>query len=139
MTPLPYCTPPTQTLAANSFSRATAVTSCITAISAERYVNKANDAHEKDQTERRVKLIRTHDLRHTHAGMRIADGVDIMTLSRDLGHSDPGFTLRIYGHIFERYRPREAASLTKLLGIEDSAATFETLLHEPDTFANFET
>lgn len=64
-----------------------------------------------------VTVVRTHDLRHTYASMRIADGVDIMTLSRDLGHANPSFTLNRYGHIFDRHRVREAPSLNRLLGL----------------------
>jgi integrase len=39
-----------------------------------------------------------HTLRHTFASLLIADGVDIRKLAAYLGHGDPGFTLRIYGH-----------------------------------------
>jgi integrase len=66
-----------------------------------------------------ITVIRTHDLRHTYASMRIADGVDIMTLSRDLGHANPSFTLNRYGHIFDRHRKRDAPSLNRLLGLSN--------------------
>ena len=66
-----------------------------------------------------VPVIRMHDLRHTYASMRIADGVDIMTLSRDLGHANPAFTLQRYGHVFDKYRKRDAPSLNRLLGLEE--------------------
>ena len=39
-----------------------------------------------------------HSLRHTHASMLIASGVDILTISRRLGHSSPTITLSVYGH-----------------------------------------
>src|SRR5262249_41488727 len=40
-----------------------------------------------------------HSLRHPHASMLIASGVDILTISRRLGHSSPTITLGIYGHL----------------------------------------
>lgn len=42
--------------------------------------------------------IRLHDLRHTFATNAIAQGIDIKTLQEGLGHHDPGFTLKVYGH-----------------------------------------
>lgn len=68
-----------------------------------------------------VKPIRTHDLRHTYAAMAIASGMNVMRLARQLGHADPSFTLRTYGHIFERHQPHSAYSLSELLGVEDSS------------------
>ena len=63
-----------------------------------------------------VPLIRPHDLRHTYASMVISAGVNASELARQLGHSDPGFTLRRYVHFFERAKPREAPTLRALLG-----------------------
>jgi integrase len=37
-----------------------------------------------------------HSLRHTHASHLIAAGVDILTISRRLGHSSPTVTLDIW-------------------------------------------
>lgn len=37
-----------------------------------------------------------HALRHYHASVTLADGVNIRELSEYLGHGDPGFTLRLY-------------------------------------------
>lgn len=39
---------------------------------------------------------RVHDLRHGTATMLLASGVDLGTVARHLGHSDPAFTLRTY-------------------------------------------
>jgi integrase len=39
-----------------------------------------------------------HSLRHTHASMLIASGVDILAVSRRLGHSRASTTLDVYGH-----------------------------------------
>ena len=39
-----------------------------------------------------------HDGRHWHATQLVAQGVDLRTIADRLGHTDPGFTLRTYGH-----------------------------------------
>jgi integrase len=44
--------------------------------------------------------INLHALRHTHASSLIAAGVDILTISRRLGHADPKITLSVYGHLY---------------------------------------
>jgi integrase len=36
-------------------------------------------------------------LRHTHASQLITSGMDILTVSRRLGHSSPAITLKVYG------------------------------------------
>jgi integrase len=40
-----------------------------------------------------------HTLRHTHASMLMRIGVDILTISRRLGHSSAAITLNVYGHL----------------------------------------
>lgn len=41
-----------------------------------------------------------HGLRHSHASMLVSEGVDIVTISRRLGHARPAVTLAIYAHMF---------------------------------------
>ena len=43
--------------------------------------------------------IKLHALRHTHASRLILSGMDILTLSRRLGHSAAAITLTVYGHL----------------------------------------
>jgi hypothetical protein len=43
--------------------------------------------------------VKLHSLRHTHASMLIAGGVDVLTVSRRLGHASPTITLNVYGHL----------------------------------------
>jgi integrase len=43
-----------------------------------------------------------HALRHTHASALIASGLDVVKISRRLGHSSPKVTLTIYAHLFEK-------------------------------------
>lgn len=58
--------------------------------------------------------VRMHDLRHTFATIAIAEGVDIKTLQEELGHHDPGFTLRVYGHAQESMKRNAAAKLEEV-------------------------
>ena len=41
-----------------------------------------------------------HALRHHHASSLIAAGVDVLTVSRRLGHGSPTVTLTVYGHLY---------------------------------------
>jgi integrase len=43
-----------------------------------------------------------HALRHTHASQLIDQGVDVVTISKRLGHASPTVTLRIYAHLFRK-------------------------------------
>ena len=62
-----------------------------------------------------------HALRHYYASVLLAGGVDIEALSEYLGHHDPGFTLRIYGHL----RPRAADRARKAVEAALEAALAE--------------
>jgi integrase len=41
-----------------------------------------------------------HALRHTHVSQLIAAGLDVVTVSRRIGHSNPTVTLAVYAHLF---------------------------------------
>jgi integrase len=43
-----------------------------------------------------------HSFRHTHASMLIASNMDIVQLSKRLGHSSPTVTLNVYSHLYKR-------------------------------------
>jgi integrase len=49
-----------------------------------------------------------HSLRHTHASHLIASGLDVVTISRRLGHGSPVITLGGYGHLFPNTDDRAA-------------------------------
>jgi integrase len=49
-----------------------------------------------------------HSLRHTHASHLIASGLDVITISRRLGHGSPSITLGVYGHLFPNTDDRAA-------------------------------
>ena len=43
--------------------------------------------------------IRFHDLRHTYATLALQNGVDVKTVSYNLGHATVAFTMDKYGHV----------------------------------------
>lgn len=49
-----------------------------------------------------IRKVRFHDLRHTFASLLIANGEDIVRVSRLLGHASPNITLGIYSHMLPR-------------------------------------
>jgi integrase len=46
----------------------------------------------------------------------IANGVDIVTISKRLGHAKPSVTLAIYGHMFHTDDRKAAAAINAALG-----------------------
>jgi integrase len=56
-----------------------------------------------------------HALRHTHASQLIDQGVDIVTISKRLGHAKPDITLRVYAHLFRKDDGKAAAAINAAL------------------------
>ena len=63
----------------------------------------------------KVPVIRLHDLRHTAASLLIRANVPPKVVADRLGHTDPGFTLRVYAHVYEEQRRAAALPLEQLL------------------------
>ena len=57
-----------------------------------------------------------HALRHTHASQLIASGMDVLTISRRLGHGAPSITLDVYSHLFKPTDRGAAAIFDKAFG-----------------------
>src|SRR5262249_40664784 len=58
-----------------------------------------------------------HALRHTHASMLIAHGVDVVTIAKRLGHASPTITLNTYAHLFTKDDSKAAAAINAALGV----------------------
>lgn len=58
--------------------------------------------------------LRVHDLRHSHASFLINNGVDILLISKRLGHSNTAMTLNVYSHLYPD-RENEAINLINKL------------------------
>lgn len=67
-----------------------------------------------------IEPITFHGLRHTYASMCIAMGMDVATVSRRMGHSDPSITLKIYTHQFEQQNSDDDPIASKLNSIVKS-------------------
>jgi integrase len=57
-----------------------------------------------------------HALRHTHASQLIASGMDVLSISRRLGHGSPTITLGVYGHLFGSADDRAADVIERAFG-----------------------
>lgn len=57
-----------------------------------------------------------HALRHFYASVLLDAGENIKALSIYLGHSDPGFTLRIYTHLMPSSEERTRAAVSAVFG-----------------------
>ena len=64
---------------------------------------------------RSIPKVTFHALRHTHASMLIAAGLDVVAVSRHLGHASPALTLNVYGHLFKNHDDGAAAAIDDVL------------------------
>ena len=58
---------------------------------------------------------RFHDLRHTYATLALQQGVDMKTVSSNLGHATVAFTLDVYGHVSEQMQKESADRMQAFL------------------------
>jgi integrase len=56
-----------------------------------------------------------HELRHTHASQLIDAGVDVVQISKRLGHASPAITLSIYAHLFQKDDSKAADAINAAL------------------------
>lgn len=61
-----------------------------------------------------LKNVTIHTLRHTFATRALETGMDIVTLSRLMGHSEPGFTMREYIHVLNDHKKENMERLSDL-------------------------
>jgi integrase len=59
--------------------------------------------------------IRFHDLRHTAASLMLNNGVDVLVVSRRLGHSKASITLDVYGHLIPSGQEKVAHLIENLI------------------------
>ncbi len=69
-----------------------------------------------------VPRIRLHDLRHTHATLLLAAGINPKVVSERLGHSSVAFTLDTYAHVMPGMQPEAAALFMDLVYGEQADA-----------------
>lgn len=59
--------------------------------------------------------VTVHALRHTHASQLIDANIDIVTISKRLGHASPNITLQVYAHLFQKRDDKAAAAINAAL------------------------
>lgn len=73
-----------------------------------------NLAFEKFRTSAKLKKIRIHDFRHSHASLLINLGANVTLVSRRLGHSNTQQTLNTYSHLFPNSEKQLLTLLNKI-------------------------
>lgn len=61
------------------------------------------------------RFITFHGLRHSHVSYLISQGVDIYYISRRIGHSNISVTLKVYSHLLDSQRRKEAEKSVRIL------------------------
>ena len=57
-----------------------------------------------------------HSLRHCHTSALIKEGIDVVSVSKRLGHSSPVITLKVYAHLFgDGSEDRAAEAIERML------------------------
>jgi integrase len=73
-----------------------------------------------------------HTLRHTFASNLIAQGCDVVTVQRALGHSTPSITLNVYSHLWPSAEDKtRAATASFITEIRNSADSLRTETEKP--------
>lgn len=62
----------------------------------------------------KVKQIKIHDFRHSHATFLISNGVPITVISKRLGHSDISMTLNVYSHFIPQDEDKSISLINKI-------------------------
>lgn len=62
-----------------------------------------------------LRPIRLHDIRHGAVSLAAADGEDVLTVSRRLGHHSTSYTLDQYGHLFDSSNKAAGRRMGRLL------------------------
>lgn len=61
-----------------------------------------------------LKIIRVHDLRHSHASLLINLGANPLMIAERLGHDDVKMTMNTYSHLFQSHREEIIEKLEKI-------------------------
>ena len=77
--------------------------------------DRASQLFDKLVRHSRIRRIKFHGLRHTHATLMLKAGVPVKVVSERLGHADPAFTLRIYQHVLSGMQAEAAATFASVV------------------------
>ena len=62
-----------------------------------------------------IRRVRFHDIRHSFASNLLAAGVDVVTVSRLMGHAGAQITLSVYSHVMPKQRHGASELLASLM------------------------
>jgi integrase len=62
-----------------------------------------------------IEPVTFHALRHTHASQLIDANVDMVKISKRLGHASPTITLQVYAHLFRKRDDVSAEAINNAL------------------------
>jgi integrase len=65
---------------------------------------------------------RPYDLRHTCATLLIYEGRPVTEVAAHMGHADPGFTARVYGHVFRDAGDRRCVPIDQAIAMARTLA-----------------
>ena len=89
-------------------------------------ITRANETLEAAGETPLAENLSPHKLRHTYASLLVALGTDPGAVMDQLGHTDPGFTLRVYRHGMRR-DPAAKARLQELVGVVQKGANADSV------------
>lgn len=75
--------------------------------------------------------ITIHGMRHTNISHKLAQGVDVVTVSREAGHASPAFTYARYAHFIEGENQRKSARVMAEL-TSPTEVFFDEIVDEED-------
>lgn len=78
-------------------------------------IDKDEDLTKDQKLEKKLPIIRFHDLRHSHATALLLEGVSVKVISERLGHSSTKITQDIYSHVLPQMQEHAADVMDKLL------------------------
>jgi integrase len=76
---------------------------------------RAQSVYRDDHVDAHLPEFSIHDLRHTHASLLLAAGVDVKVIQERIGHSSAAITLSTYTHLMPNAHQRAAERLQALL------------------------
>lgn len=62
-----------------------------------------------------IKTFTPHELRHTFCTLMYMAGVDVLTVSRQMGHANVQITQDIYTHLDAQYKRKKIQALDKYI------------------------
>lgn len=62
-----------------------------------------------------VRPIRTYDMRHIYASLLVMAQKNALYISKQMGHHDPAFTYKVYGHLLESLPKRQVEWIDELV------------------------